>query len=302
MRKKIVSYGMVVIIAMVMALNYTLFVFPNKFAPAGVNGIFTMLQDLLNFKLSYTSILLNVPLAIVVFFCISRPFALRSLLYTLCFSGFLMVLEIPAVAQLIAPLKYSSEVSKLLGPAVAGMITGFGGYYMHRIGACYGGTEFVAKLIHKRNPAVNFFSIIFALNVSVAVASYFVYGKIEAVLMCIIYSYFSSNIRDNQNQKYNSALRCEIITTQPEEVSRDIIETLRHSATAFDGKGMYTGQERTVLVCVINSSQLTELVKLVEKYPESFVTVSRVNRVLGNFKHMDSSNRPTRVLYDSGKK
>ena len=301
MVKKTVSYLMVIFIALMMALNYTLFVFPNKFAPAGVNGIFTMIQDMLHFKLSYTSILLNVPLAIVVFFCISRPFALRSLLYTLCFSGFLMVLEIPAVAQLIAPLKYSSDVSKLLGPAVAGMITGFGGYYMHRIGACYGGTEFVAKLIHKRNPAVNFFSIIFGLNVSVAVASYFVYGNIEAVLMCIIYSYFSSNIRDTQNQKYNSALRCEIVTTRPEELSRDIIEILHHSATAFDGKGMYTGQERTVLVCVINSSQLTELVKLVEKYPESFVTVSRVNRVLGNFKHMDSSNRPTRVLYDSGK-
>lgn len=301
MVKKTVSYLMVIFIALMMALNYTLFVFPNKFAPAGVNGIFTMIQDMLHFKLSYTSILLNVPLAIVVFFCISRPFALRSLLYTLCFSGFLMVLEIPAVAQLIAPLKYSSDVSKLLGPAVAGMITGFGGYYMHRIGACYGGTEFVAKLIHKRNPAVNFFSIIFGLNVSVAVASYFVYGNIEAVLMCIIYSYFSSNIRDAQNQKYNSALRCEIVTTQPEELSRDIIKILHHSATAFDGKGMYTGQERTVLVCVINSSQLTELVKLVEKYPESFVTVSRVNRVLGNFKHMDSSNRPTRVLYDSGK-
>lgn len=302
MVKKTVSYLMVIFIALMMALNYTLFVFPNKFAPAGVNGIFTMIQDMLHFKLSYTSILLNVPLAIVVFFCISRPFALRSLLYTLCFSGFLMVLEIPAVAQLIAPLKYSSDVSKLLGPAVAGMITGFGGYYMHRIGACYGGTEFVAKLIHKRNPAVNFFSIIFGLNVSVAVVSYFVYGNIEAVLMCIIYSYFSSNIRDTQNQKHNSALRCEIVTTRPEELSRDIIEILHHSATAFDGKGMYTGQERTVLVCVINSSQLTELVKLVEKYPESFVTVARVNRVLGNFKHMDSSNRPTRVLYDSGKK
>ena len=302
MVKKTVSYLMVIFIALMMALIYTLFVCPNKFAPAGVNGIFTMIQDVLHFKLSYTSILLNVPLAIVVFFCISRPFALRSLLYTLCFSGFLMVLEIPAVAQLIAPLKYSSDVSKLLGPAVAGMITGFGGFYMHRIGACYGGTEFVAKLIHKRNPAVNFFSIIFGLNVSVAVVSYFVYGNIEAVLMCIIYSYFSSNIRDTQNQKHNSALRCEIVTTQPEELSRDIIEILHHSATAFDGKGMYTGQERTVLVCVINSSQLTELVKLVEKYPESFVTVSRVNRVLGNFKHMDSSNRPTRVLYDSGKK
>ena len=45
---------------------------------------------------------------------------------------------------------FTGTVSALLGPAVAGMITGFCGYYMHRVGACYGGTEFMAKLIHKR--------------------------------------------------------------------------------------------------------------------------------------------------------
>ena len=40
MNKKLVSYAMVVLIALMMALNYTLFVFPNSFAPAGLNGIF----------------------------------------------------------------------------------------------------------------------------------------------------------------------------------------------------------------------------------------------------------------------
>ena len=91
--KKFVSYGIVVLIALMMALNYQLFVFPNRFAPAGLNGIFTMIQHVLGFKLSYTSIILNVPLAIIVFFTISKPFALRSLVYTLCFSGFLMLFD-----------------------------------------------------------------------------------------------------------------------------------------------------------------------------------------------------------------
>ena len=297
--KKVISYLMVVLIALIMALNYQLFVFPNSFAPAGVNGIFTMIQHVLGFKLSYTSILLNVPLAIIVFFVIAKPFALRSLLYTLAFSGFLMLFDAIDLSAFV----YDTTVSTLLGPAVAGMITGFGGYFMHRIGACYGGTEFIAKLIHKKNPAVNFFSIIFTLNVMVAVASYFVYNyQIEPVLLCIIYSYFSSNIRDNMNRKHNSALRCEIITHEPEKLSRDIINTLHHSVTSLDGKGMYTGKDNTVLMCIINSSQLTELTKLVENYPGSFVTVSHVNAVLGNFKHFNSNNQLEKQLYDSGKK
>lgn len=297
--KKTVSYAMVLGISLIMALNYQLFVFPNSFAPAGLNGIFTMIQHVLGFKLSYTSIILNIPLAIIVFFVISKPFALRSLVYTLAFSGFLILFD----AIDLSAFKYDTTVSTLLGPAVAGMITGFGGYYMHRIGACYGGTEFIAKLIHKKNPAVNFFSIIFALNVVVALASYFVYDyQIEPVLLCIIYSYFSSNIRDNMNRKHASALRCEIITQDPEGVSRAVLEQLHHGVTAITGTGMYTGQEKAVLLCIINPSQLTELTSLLQQFPGSFVTVSHVNKVLGNFRHFDSSNKPEKQLFDTGKK
>ena len=297
--KKTVSYGMVLGISLIMALNYQLFVFPNSFAPAGLNGIFTMIQHLLDFKLSYTSIILNIPLAMVVFFVITKPFALRSLVYSVAFSGFLILFDYIDLSA----FQYETTVSTLLGPAAAGMITGFCGYYMHRIGACYGGTEFIAKLIHKKNPTVNFFSIILALNVVVALASYFVYGyQIEPVLLCIIYSYFSSSIRDNMSRKHSSALRCEIVTDQPNAVGQDILENLHHGVTAITGTGMYTGQEKTILVCIINQSQITELVNLVSKYKGSFMTVSHVNRVMGNFKHLTSTNTPEKVIFDTGKK
>ena len=65
---------------------------------------------------------------------------------------------------------------------------------------------------------------------------------------------------------------------------------------------MYTGEGKTVLVCIINTPQLTELSRLMEDFPGSFVTVSHVNSVLGNFKHLDSSNKPEKQLFDSGKK
>jgi len=296
--KKIVSYSIVILIALMMALNYQLFVFPNSFAPAGLNGIFTMVQHVLGFKLSYTSMIINIPLAVLVYFTISKAYALRTLTYTLAFSGFLMLLDQVDLSAFV----YSTTVSTLLGPAVAGLITGFGGYYMHQIGSCYGGTEFIAKLIHSRKPSFNFFSIIFALNVSVAVASYFVYGyKIEPVLLCIIYSYGSSSVRDSMNRKHNSAIRCEIITDHVEEIGRDIIDVLHHSATVLPGKGLYSGQEKSMLVCIVNPSQVSELTKVVSQYPGSFVTVSQVNRVLGNFKRLDSRSQPEKRIFDSGK-
>lgn len=291
------SYVIVVLIALVMALNYQLFVFPNRFAPAGLNGIFTMVQHLFGFSFSYSSIILNVPLAIVSFFVNSKPRALRSLTYCLAFSGFLMVFDRVDMSAFV----YSTTNSTLLGPLVAGLITGACGYVMHTMNACYGGTEFVAGFIHKKHPDINFFNIIFVLNITVALASYFVYGyKIEPVLLCIIYSYASSTIRDIMNRRHARAVRCEIVTDRPEQVKQDIIQQLHHTATQIHATGAYTGKEKSILLCIVNSSQVNELIRLVSKHPDSFVIVSSATAIVGNFKRLDSRGNPERHFYDGG--
>ena len=297
MTKKVVSYLFIIFLGLVLALDYQLFVFPNDFAPAGLNGVFTMIQYLFGFKLSNASIILNLPLFVLVFFVVSKPFATRAMTFLLSFSGFLMLLDMVDLSAFV----YDTTISTLLGPAVGGMISGVCGYYMHQMGSCMGGTEYIAKLIHKKNPSFNLFSIMFALNVTVACVSYFVYDyKIEPVLLCIIYSYFSSSVRDNMNRKHQSALRCEIVTEHGEELGREIIAKLHHSVTQIPGKGLYTGKEKAVLVCIVNPSQLNELTKIVAGYPDSFVTVSQVSAVVGRFARLDSHNKPEKEIFDAG--
>ena len=297
MTKKVVSYLVITLLGLVLALAYQLFVFPNNFAPAGLNGIFTMIQYVFGFKLSNASILLNIPLFFIVYFKVSKAFAIRAMTFLVSFSASLMLLDLVD----LSPFVYSTTISALLGPAVGGMISGFCGYYMHRMGSCCGGTEFIAKLIHKKNPSFNFFSIIFGLNVVVACISYFVYDyKIEPVLLCIIYSYFSSSIRDNMNRKYQGAIRCEIVTNEGEKLGHEIIDKLHHSVTKIPGTGLYTGKDKDVLVCVLNPTQLNELTKIVKNYPDSFVTVTHVNTVMGKFARLDSHNNPEKDPFDHG--
>ena len=299
MAKKVVSYLFVILLGLILALNYQLFVFPNDFAPAGLNGIFTMIQYLFGFKLSNANIILNVPLYILVYFSVNKAFANRAMVFLLSFSGFLSLLDMVDLSAFV----YSTTISTLLGPAVAGMISGFCGYYMHQMGTCMGGTEFIAKLIHRKKPSFNLFTIMFTLNVTVALASYFVYDyKIEPVLLCIIYSYFSSNVRDNMNRKHQSALRCEIVTEEGEKLGSEIIAKLHHSVTRLPGKGLYTGKDKDVLVCIVNPTQLNELTKIVDRFPGSFVTVSQVNTVMGKFARLDSHNNPEKELFDHGVK
>ena len=43
--KKVWTYLVIAMVALVASVNYELFIFPNQFAPSGVNGICTMLAS-----------------------------------------------------------------------------------------------------------------------------------------------------------------------------------------------------------------------------------------------------------------
>lgn len=297
MVKKFLTYLMIILMAFLGAMNYQLFVFPNSFAPAGLNGICTMIQHLSGLSIGYLNLLINIPLALAVFIVVSKPQALRSMAYTLAFSAFTLILEQVDLSSFAYDTANGS--STILGPVVAGIITGFASGILFRGGANTGGTEFVASLIHKKNPQVNFFWVIFALNISVAGLSYFVYGfQMEPVLLCIIYSFASSTVRDRMSQNSRSAVRFEIVTEDPHKLSDAIISNLHHSSTMIPAKGMYSGKDTNVLICVVNKSQVAELLSIVKAHPNSFVIMSHVAQVIGNFKKLDSHGKEQTSMID----
>ena len=92
--KKAWTYLVIVLVALVASVNYELFIFPNQFAPSGVNGICTMIQYVSGISVGYLSLLINVPLAIWCYCEVSKPIALRSMLYVVTFSLGLLLLAI----------------------------------------------------------------------------------------------------------------------------------------------------------------------------------------------------------------
>ena len=93
MLKKILTYLVIMAMACINAVNYELFVFPNQFAPSGLNGLCTMFQYVSNLNMGYLNLLLNLPLAIAVYFKVSKSLALRSMAYVLSFSVMLVILD-----------------------------------------------------------------------------------------------------------------------------------------------------------------------------------------------------------------
>ena len=295
--KKLLPWVVIIGLALACALNYQLFVFPNRFAPAGLNGICTMIQHLSGISVGYLSLLINIPLSVLIWKKVGADFAGRSMLYVIAFSLFLILLGHLDLSR----YAYATASSTILGPLVAGIINGACYSLLVRCSASSGGTDFVAAFIHQRHPEQGFFWITFALNVMVAVSSYFVYDfQIEPVILCILYSFLSSTVSDRLMKSGRSAIRCEIITDHPQEIANEIIQKLRHSATLIPAKGMYQGRETNILICVVNKAQMPMLADIVRCYPHTFAVLSSVNEVMGNFKRLDSKGLPSRELLDKG--
>ena len=296
--KKGITYLFIVGLALLSALSYQIFIFSNRFAPAGINGICTMIQHIFGINLGYLSLIINIPLAIWTYFKVGRSMAARTMLYVAAFSIFLIVLE--KIDLSAFAYETANGTSKIMGPLIAGLINGTVYAMLVRTSATSGGTDYIAAIIHKDRPDLNFFYIVFALNVCVALMSYFVYDyQIEPVILCIMYSFMSSNTSDRMMKSGRSAVRCEIITEYPEELSSAIINRLHHSATLIPGRGMYLNKEVSMLFCIVNNSQVSKLAAICRQYPNTFAIIDPVSEVMGNFKKYDTKGKQEVAFLDS---
>ena len=288
--KKALTYAVIIVLAAIAALNYEMFIFPNKFAPSGLNGICTMIQYVTGINIGYLSMIINVPLAIWVYFEVSKPLAIRSMVYVATFSVVSVLLDYVDLSSFV----YYTETgtSAILGPLVAGVL--YGGCYslLLQCSAYSGGTDFIAAIIHKFRPEKSVFFLIFIMNVFVAICSYFVYDfKIEPVILCIMYSFMSSTVSERLTKNGRSAVRFEIITDYPEEIANAIITKLHHTATLIPGKGMYLNKEVNMLFCIVNNSQVNKLAAICRQYPNTFAIIDPVSEVMGNFKKIDNRGK-----------
>lgn len=73
-----------------------------------------------------------------------------------------------------------------------------------------------------------------------------------------------------------------IITGKAEAVSSRILSDLRRGVTAINGKGMYTGTDRTILMCALTVTEVHNLKTAVAKEDsQAFVIVTPAQEILG---------------------
>ena len=284
--KTVVDYIVILAMAALMALNYQIFILHNAFAPSGINGLATMIQYLFDFSVGYFSLIMNIPLAIFCAIFVDKRFALRTMVFTLVFSGILLFLQNEVD---MTPFIYHTDDgrSTLLAPVVSGTIFGFIYGMTIRHGASTGGTDFIGEFVHKKSPSYSMTHVVFTMNVIIACLSYFVYDyNIEPVALCIIYALLTTLVSDRCVHSGKQAWKVEMITAHPEEVTRAVIQELHHSTTIIQVEGGYSHQGKTMLICIINKHQIAKMEEILSQFPDTFACVSAVSETVGNFRRV----------------
>ena len=278
------SYVFIVVFALFAAVNFEVFILNNAFAPAGINGIATMIQYKLGISVGYLNLLFNIPLCLIAIFFVKKEFIAKSLTYTLAFSAFLLLFKNGVIDLSRFVYVTANGTSTILAPIAAGVLNGLLFTSVIKTGGSMGGMDIVAACIRKVKPHLNMNSVIFSLNTCVALVSYFVYDfNVEPVILCILYCFISSQMSEKLMQGVKRAVKFEIVSNHYEEISKEIIEKLHHSVTVMPATGMYTHKDTKLMVCVVTKREVYDLQQILEQYPDTFAYTSNVTETMGNF-------------------
>lgn len=277
-KRESINGACTLVAALMSAFGMHYFVTSNNFAPAGLDGVATMIAHLAGVNPAYFILALNLPLLVVAWFVLKRRYVIYTVLFTLISSGAMLIFE--AVEM---PIFASGEglMAAIFSGALFGLRTGL----MLRISASSGGIDIIASMINKKYPYRNIENVITAICYVIIGVSYFVYDRnVMSVLLAVVQMFVFERasgvlLRENRN-----AVEVKIITKNPEEIKDDIIYNLKHGATVVESYGMYTSEKSFMIISIINIRQIPELFEILKKYPNTFAYYDNVDGVRGNFR------------------
>lgn len=267
---------MVLFAAALRATCVSIFVLPYDFAPGGVTGIGTMIEYKTGFSTGYTMMIINAPLLVIAFIFIGKKFSLLSAVSIGLSSGAMVLMK-----NYCDFTSFKTE-EPVLAAVAAGVLGGVGLAVMFRAGGSNGGTDIIAVLIQRKFPTVNLTWYIYGLDAIVMVVSVFVYNNgITPMLLSLMQEFSQSMVGDVISTGFKTAIKFEIITNNPDEISKELIEKLGRGVTRISVTGMYSGDEKSLVVCVIKKRQVAEFNKILQKYPDTFAYVITAGEVRG---------------------
>jgi len=251
------------------------FAIPSNVAQSGVSGIAIMLNHFFpRVPIGMANLALNVPLAVL---------SLIFLGWRLFSKTLVVVVEFSFIVDLLPKFTgYTYTDDRLLATVIAGALYGLGSSLILMRGATGGGTEIVGRLVRKRRPDIPFGRVLMVLNYGIVAAGAFAFRDLNAVFYAAAMLFICYRVVDAMLYGMNTGKVFYIFSDKAQEIAKAVIEQISRGATILKGKGVFTGEEREMLMCVVHRNEVAPLRRLIKEYdPNSFMVVAEAQEVFG---------------------
>lgn len=282
LKSRVLSYVFVILAGIVQSLSLYIFILPNKFSPGGVTGIATAIQYMTGLNSGYFIVALNIPLLIAAWVFFSKEYVIKTALSIMLTSTLLIIYPKIGFPQYITD-------QPILAAVTGGVIGGVAIGTLLRFGGSNGGSEIIAGFFHRKFPHLNITWFLFIFDAGVVLCTAFVIVSeisdfsaiLNIIILSIVKMFCSSKMSSYMIEGFNSAIKFEIVTDYPEEISKDIMSTMHRGVTQIKVRGGYTGIEKSILICIVRKRQLGTFQRLLKKYPDTFAYIMHTKEVYG---------------------
>ena len=258
--------------SLLFAVGLDCFMVPAGLAAGGITGLATVTHAVFGWPVGLQTIAANV----VLLGLIARTGDKRYLFRTL---GGLVVSSV--LTDVLAPyLPTPAEGDLLLAALMGGAVSGAGLGLVFRSGGNTGGVDIIAQHISRRT-GFGVGSITIILDMAVIAISIPVFS-LKNALYAVVCMFVSGVVTDAVVDGPRTVRAAYIVSDKHDEIAYEILNTLHRGCTEFMARGMWTGEERPVLMCVLGRAEVTRLKQIVSQVdPSAIVIISEVYEAFG---------------------
>lgn len=267
----IISFIGIAIGSLLLAASLQYFLAPNTIAPGGVTGFAVVIETLIGFPIYLTNLLINVPLFIFGAKYLGKSRAIRTAFATLMLSFFLKILPEIVLTQ-----------DLLLSAIFGGVMSGVGLGIVFKFDGTTGGSDLAGAILNKKFPGLSIANFMMVIDLTVVIFAGVVVKHIETALYSVIALYVSVKVIDMVLEGIGYLKGFYIVTDKPDEMADLIMKELDRGVTALKARGMYSKQDKEVLLCVVPRSQFTRVKDIAKEVdPKAFIMVAEMYEALG---------------------
>lgn len=256
----------------IMAIATSLFLLPNQLSSGGFAGIATILYYFLKIPMGSTILLLNVPLFLFAGYKLGKGFLIKSIIGTSTFSIAIDILD------KLTPLTHDRFLACIYG----GIIIGLGTAIILKANSSTGGSDLISMLVKKYNPDIRTSNVIIIVDTVIVGLNVLFFKEIEIGLYSAIAIYLMGKMIDIIFEGIYFTKLIIIISNKSQEISEEIGEKIRRGTTGLFGKGMYTNEHKTILMCAASRGDVVRVKQTAKKIdPKSFIIIANAREVVG---------------------